>query len=95
MIPSGPKLTLADTQGRLNMASGKKKWIKGSIKHPGSFREAAERAGKTTREFAKEHEHDSGKLGDRARLAETLMGMSRKAKASRRYTHGSNAKAEG
>lgn len=53
----------------------KKHWIKGAIKHPGAFKAAAERAGKSTSEFAKEHEHDSGTLGKRARLAETLMGM--------------------
>ena len=53
----------------------KHKWIKGAIKHPGVFKAAAERAGKSTREFAAEHAHDSGKLGARARLAETLMGM--------------------
>ena len=40
--------------------------------HAGVFREAAERAGKSTAEFAKEHEHDSGKLGKRARLAEAF-----------------------
>ncbi len=56
-----------------------KKWIKGSIEHKGIFKAAAERAGKTTREFASEHEHDSGTLGKRARLAKTLMGMKHKA----------------
>lgn len=62
-----------------------KKWISGAIKHPGSFKAAAERAGKSTAEFAREHEHDSGKLGDRARLAETLMGMSREKRMQNRY----------
>lgn len=52
-----------------------KKWIKGAIKHPGVFKEAAERAGKSTHEFAEEHKHDSGKLGSRARLALTLGAM--------------------
>lgn len=52
-----------------------KHWIKGAIKHPGAFKAKAEAAGKTTKEFASEHEHDSGKTGDQARLAETLMGM--------------------
>ena len=50
-------------------------WIRGAIKHPGSFKKAAEKAGKSTAEFATEHEHDSGTLGKRARLAKTLMGM--------------------
>ncbi len=40
--------------------------------HAGVFREAAERAGKSTAEFAQEHEHDKGKLGKRARLAEAF-----------------------
>ena len=57
-----------------------KKWIAGAIKHPGTFKAAAERAGESTREFAEEHKHDSGKLGQRARLAETLMGMHHKSK---------------
>lgn len=52
-----------------------KHWIRGAISHPGVFKAAAEKAGKSTAEFATEHEHDSGKLGSRARLAKTLMGM--------------------
>lgn len=52
-----------------------KKWIQHAIKHPGAFRKKAQAAGKTTKEFAKEHEHDSGATGKQARLAETLMGM--------------------
>jgi hypothetical protein len=62
----------------------KSKWISGAIKHPGAFKAAAQRAGKTTREFAKEHEHDSGTLGNRARLAETLMGMHHKSADERK-----------
>ena len=52
-----------------------KNFIQGAIKHPGAFKAAAERAGKTTSEFAHEHDGDSGTLGNRARLALTLMGM--------------------
>jgi hypothetical protein len=64
----------------------KKKWIKGAInpKHKGAFRAKAEAAGKSTAEFAREHEHDSGTLGNQARLAETLMGM-HKDRAKSRY----------
>lgn len=40
-----------------------KHWIQNAIKHPGAFKEAAERAGKSTREFAEEHKHSKGKLG--------------------------------
>jgi len=54
----------------------RKKWIQGATEGAhGQFREKAEKAGKSTAEFAKEHEHDSGKTGKQARLAETLMGM--------------------
>lgn len=53
-------------------------WIKGAIKHPGAFRKKAEAAGKTTAEFAHEHDGDSGTTGNEARLAETLMGMHHK-----------------
>jgi len=52
-----------------------KNWIKGAIKHPGSFRKAAQKHGVSTKTYAEEHKHDSGKLGNRARLALTLMGM--------------------
>jgi hypothetical protein len=38
----------------------------------GVFKRAAERAGKSTAEFASEHAHDSGKLGRRARLAKAF-----------------------
>lgn len=62
------------------MSKGKKKkWIKGATENAhGQFRAKAEAAGKSTREFAHEHEGDSGKLGKQARLAETLMGMHHK-----------------
>lgn len=55
----------------------------------GQFRAKAERAGETTRQFAKDHEHAPGKLGKQARLAETLMGLphgdSKKSKGSVLY----------
>jgi hypothetical protein len=35
----------------------------------GVFKAAAQRAGKSTQEYAQEHKHDSGKTGNRARLA--------------------------
>jgi hypothetical protein len=38
----------------------------------GSFSAAAARAGKSTSEFAKEHEHSSGTIGKRARMAEAF-----------------------
>lgn len=43
----------------------------------GQFKAKAEAAGKSTREFAEEHQHDKGKLGKQARLALTLMGLSK------------------
>lgn len=57
------------------MKKKKSKWIQGAVKHPGAFKAAAERAGKSTAEFATEHEYDKGTLGKRARLAKTLMSM--------------------
>ena len=48
-------------------------WIAGAIKHHGVFRAAAKRAGMSTEAYARKHEHASGVLGHRARLALTLM----------------------
>lgn len=56
-----------------NWMSGVSKGIKKSG-HSGVFREAAERAGKSTSEYAHEKEHASGKTGQRARLALAFMG---------------------
>ena len=70
------------------MAEKKKpKWIQKAIpeSHKGDFKAKAEAAGETTREFAKEHEHDSGKTGKQARLAETLMGMHKKTRRAKLY----------
>jgi hypothetical protein len=58
-----------------------KHWIAGAIKHPGALKKKAERAGESTRQFAKQHAGDSGKTGEQARLAETLMGMHGKKKS--------------
>lgn len=55
------------------------KWMQGvasQIKksgHKGVFRKAAERAGKSTREYAEEEKHAPGKTGKRARLALAFM----------------------
>jgi hypothetical protein len=40
-----------------------------TVKHPGAFRRAAQAAGEGTQEFAREHEHDAGVTGRRARSA--------------------------
>lgn len=58
------------------MAEGKKKkkfMKKAFANSHGQFKEKAERAGKSTAEFAKEHEHAPGLLGKQARLAEVGM----------------------
>ena len=58
-----------------------KKWIAGATRNAhGQFAAKAKAAGKTTAEFAREHEHDKSKLGQEARLAENLRGMHHKAK---------------
>lgn len=47
-----------------------KKWMKAAFANShGQFKAKAEHAGKSTVEYAKEHAHDSGKLGKQARLA--------------------------
>lgn len=48
------------------------KFIQGAIKHKGALTASAKKAGKGVMEFAREHMHDSGTTGRRARLAITL-----------------------
>lgn len=55
-----------------------RRFISSAIKHPGAFRAQAKAAGKSTAEFAQEHKHDSGKTGQRARLAITLSKLRKK-----------------
>jgi hypothetical protein len=57
------------------VAEKKKNWIKGAIRHPGTLKRAAKRAGESTRQYAESHKDSSGTTGKRARLAITLMGM--------------------
>lgn len=52
-----------------------KDWIKGAVKHPGSFKAKATKAGVSTEAFAKSNIHASGTIGKQARLAYTLMGL--------------------
>lgn len=53
-----------------------KKWIKAATENAhGQFKAKAEKSGKSTGAYAREHEDDSGKTGKQARLAETLMSM--------------------
>lgn len=56
----------------------KSKWIAGAIKKPGAMTEAAKHEGVSNSEYIKEHLHDSGKAGARARLAKTLKSMRHK-----------------
>jgi hypothetical protein len=39
------------------------------VKHPGSFKAAAQRAGETTHQLAEKDKHMSGAMGRKARLA--------------------------
>ena len=75
-----PSLTLADAASR---TMAKKNWVRQAVPESrrGVFRAKAEAAGKSTREFAAEHKGDSGTLGKEARLAQTLMGMSKTRKS--------------
>lgn len=60
------------------------KWaqgVKAGMKRRGTegvFKKAAERAGKSTHEFAESHKHASGKTGRRARLALAFESMRHK-----------------
>lgn len=55
---------------------GSKNWIeKATSKNKGSFSSAAKKAGESTAEYAQEKSGAKGKLGRRARLAETLMSL--------------------
>jgi hypothetical protein len=55
-----------------------KNWIQGAIKKPGALTAQANKAGQSPMEFAAAHKGDSGKTGQRARLALTLRGMHKK-----------------
>lgn len=48
-------------------------FIKGAIKHPGRLKNLAKREGKTVNEVASEHKHDSGGLGNAARMYENVL----------------------
>lgn len=63
----------------------KKKWIqKATAGSHGQFKAKAEKAGKSTREFAQEHKGSPGLLGKQARLALALMGVSHKKKTEKK-----------
>ncbi len=48
------------------------KFIQDAIKKPGAMTASAKREGVSNSEYEQEHKHDSGKSGNRARLALTL-----------------------
>lgn len=50
----------------------KKNWIKDALSKPGSMTKAAKREGVSNSTYVKEHEHDSGKSGQRARFAKIM-----------------------
>ncbi len=55
-------------------------WIAGAIKHPGAMTAAAKREGVSNSTYESEHKGDSGKSGQRARLALSLKGLKHAAK---------------
>lgn len=55
-----------------NTSGHANKFISKAIKHPGALTAQAKRAGESPMEFAREHAHDTGTTGKRARLALTL-----------------------
>lgn len=87
--------TISDLASRTMADKRKpKRWISKAVpeSRKGVFKEKAERAGETTREFAKEHDGSKGALGKEARLAETLMGLPKKRKSI--YSEASRKKME-
>lgn len=55
-----------------------KNWIeKATAKNKGAFAKSARKAGKSTAAFADKEQSAHGKMGRRARLAKTLMGLNR------------------
>lgn len=71
------------------MAEKRKGWVKKATENAhGQFKAKVEKAGESTKTFAKQHEHDKDKTGAQARLAMTLMGMKRK----KMYDHPSSGK---
>jgi len=63
-----------------------KRWVQKAVpkSRRGVFSAKAKSAGMSTRQYAEKKKHAPGKLGKQARLALTLMGMSRKGKRKRR-----------
>jgi hypothetical protein len=53
----------------------KKFWIKDAIKHPGALTKKAKKDKESPMEYAREHEHSSGKTGKQSRLALVLKKM--------------------
>ena len=75
-MASPTALDAASRTGPMAERKKPKRWIaKATSNAHGQFRKKAEAAGESTREFAAEHEGDSGKTGKQARLALTLMGF--------------------
>ncbi len=70
-IDVATRTTMADSPNFISKAVPKKR--------RGVFKEKAQAAGKTTREFAAEKKDAPGALGKEARLASTLMGMNKSA----------------
>jgi hypothetical protein len=45
------------------------KWMASAVKHPGSLTAEAHKQGESPMEFAREHYHSKGKVGQKARFA--------------------------
>jgi hypothetical protein len=61
-----------------------KKWMQSAVKHPGASTAAAKREGVSLGAWAREHEHDSGRTGKRARLAIIFRAQAKKRKGKSR-----------
>jgi hypothetical protein len=63
-----------------------KRWIGGATSNAhGQFKRKAQKAGMSTAAFARKEAGAPGKLGEEARLAETLMGLGHRQAAKKLY----------
>lgn len=70
--PPGPGMAPQGQIGGMKNGGRADKFIQKAMKHPGALTKKANTAGETPMQFAKAHEHDSGKTGRQARFAEML-----------------------
>lgn len=58
--------------------SEKKHWIQDAVKKPGAMSKAAKREGVSNSSYIQEHQHNSGKSGQRSRFAKIMSELRKK-----------------